>query len=119
MLSKMWSAHEVARQRRLDSRTQATNSEQDWLAADAYFNQVARRYDRFTQEASIEFLAEIIIDAIETHRHYADLYPKFSRRYIDEAAYQRWSKAEAAKSFFASPSFAWLVSFFAMTPHLP
>jgi hypothetical protein len=98
MLSKMWSAHEVARQRRLDSRTQATNSEQDWLAADAYFNQVARRYDRFTQEASIEFLAEII---------------------IDEAAYQRWSKAEAAKSFFASPSFAWLVSFFAMTPHLP
>jgi hypothetical protein len=77
---------------------------------------IARRYDPLTRDAAINLLTEIVIDAIETHRRYAEQNPKFSRRYINEAAYQRWSKAEAAKSFFASQSFISLVGHSELTP---
>ena len=112
----MWSAHEIAQQRRLDNKAQATNSYMDGLRADNHFNAVARRYDHLTADAAINLLTELVIDAIETHRRYAEQDPRFVRRYIDEAAYQRWFKAEAAKSFFDSPSFIWLVGVFGIDP---
>ena len=77
---------------------------------------MARRYDQLTREAAIELLIHIVVDAVETPRRYAEQNPRFVRCYIDETAYRRWSRSEAAKTFIDSPSFTWLLGAFGLDP---